>query len=61
MALVWSSEVEKSDDVVVASPVLIWGVCPEIGWYQSVMISARICMDVRKRMEVAALLFDLYI
>ena len=61
MGLVRLSEVEKLDDMAVASPVLIWGVCPEIGWYQSIAISARVPMDVRKRMEVVPLLFDHYI
>ena len=61
MALVWLSEVENSDDVAVASPVLIWGVYPEIGWYQSIVISLRVPMNVRKRMEVVPLLFDHYI
>ena len=60
MALAQSSEVENLDDVAVASPVLIWRVCLQIGWYQSIEISAHICMDVRKRMEMVSLLFDHY-
>ncbi len=59
--MVWLSEVEKSDDVAAASFMLKWEVCLDIGWYQSIAISARISMDVRKRMEVVPLLFDHYI
>ena len=61
MALVCSSEVENSDDAARMSPCGYREFVMEIGWYQSIAISARVPMDVRKRMEVVPLLFDHYI
>ena len=61
MALVCSSEVENSDDAARTSPCGYREFAMEIGWYQSIAISARIPIDVRKRMEVVPLLFDHYI
>ena len=48
----------ESDDAARTSPCGYREFAMEIGWYQSIAISARVPMDVRKRMEVVPLLFD---